>query len=77
MSDKIKMTAGDSLHISALGPDPLQAGDAFEVDSEADAKRLEAAGHKRAGTSTSASRTSSAPAAARPSRSKRKAAGAQ
>lgn len=45
---KIKMIAGDTISISAVSSEPLQVGDPFEVDSEDDAVRLEAAGHKRA-----------------------------
>lgn len=51
MSDPIKMIAGDTVHISRLGPDPLREGDPFEVYSEADAKHFERLGHKRAGAS--------------------------
>lgn len=29
----IRMKANDTLHISAVGPDSLQAGDEFEIDS--------------------------------------------
>ena len=52
MTDKIQMIAGDTLHISSMQAEPLRAGDRFEVDNEADATRLEAAGHKRATVSS-------------------------
>ena len=48
MTDKIKMIATDTIHISALSPDPFFAGDTFEAANETDAKHYERLGHKRA-----------------------------
>lgn len=43
MADKVTMTALDTMHVSNVRAENLQAGDVFHV-IEADAKRLEAAG---------------------------------
>lgn len=54
MSDKVTMKALDTMHISNVRADNLQAGDVFTV-SESDAKRLEASGlAERGGTVGSA-----------------------
>lgn len=58
---KIKMIAGDTISISAVSSEPLQVGDPFELDTEDDAVRLEAAGHTRAGAKQ-------APAKAKPAK---------
>jgi hypothetical protein len=52
MTDRVTMTALDTMHISNVRSDNLQAGDVFTV-SETDAKRLEAAGlAERGGTAS-------------------------
>ena len=66
MTDKIQMIAGETLHISSMQAELLQAGDKFEVDNEADATRLEAAGHRRNSGQSDASR----PAPKRPAKRK-------
>lgn len=66
MADKIKMIAGDTLHITAISSEPLRVGDAFEVDNEADAVRLEAAGHKRASTRAADAAQAAKPKASAP-----------
>lgn len=65
MADKIQMIAIDTIHVSAVQSDPLRAGDKFHVDSEDDAQKLEALGHKRV--------KASAPAKAEPAASRTKA----
>jgi len=54
MSDKVTMTALDTMHISNVSANNLQKDDVFTV-SESDAKRLEAAGlAERGGTASKA-----------------------
>lgn len=60
MTDKVTMTALDTMHISNVRADNLEEGDVFHV-SEADAKRLEDAGlAKRGGKASDAANVDSA-----------------
>ena len=40
---KVRMQAGDTMHVSSVGPENIAAGDQFEV-SEVEAKQLEQRG---------------------------------
>ena len=51
MADRNNVIATDSIHVTAVSSEPLQAGTAFTVKSEEDAKRLEGYGHERGSAS--------------------------
>lgn len=65
MSDKVTMTAIDTLHISNVQADNLTEGDVFNV-SEADAARLEKQGLAERGGTASKAVNADAPASTRP-----------
>jgi hypothetical protein len=65
MSDKVTMTALDTLHISSVHADNLVEGDTFRV-SEADAKHLESMGVAERGGSASKAVNAEASESSRP-----------